>query len=511
MPRSKQPTIEGFAKTYCLHTKGRFAGQPFELLPWQKKILKDIFETLNSDGTRQYRTAYIEVAKKNGKTQLAALIGLYMLVCDREPEAEVYSCAVDREQAGLCFKAAKSMVQANPRLSSKVKVLQHSLEYKGSTFSPRARDAKSAHGINPSCLILDELHVFPGQAGRDYFDTLTAGTVNRTQPLTIMITTAGNDQQSVCWQQREYAHQVREGIIKDDTFYSYVASADKDEDWTDPKVWAKANPSLGHTIMMKSLKAKCEEAKNNPAKQNAFRQLHLSQWVQQASRWLDLTFWDKCDQAIPDLTGRKCYGELDLASTRDLTAFVLIFPPEGPDEPWWVIPRFWLPEDGLREKGLKDQVPYLDWVRDGFLDVTPGNVTDYDFIESCIVEATDKYDLVEVGFDDWNANQVTSRMYEAGIEMVKMRQGHRTMGAPTKELERKVLGGTIAHGGHPVLRWNADNMIVRLDPNGNVCPDKGKARQKIDGIVALIMAIGRAIDNKDDGEYENPEDAFYFG
>lgn len=509
--------IERFAAKYCKHTKGGYAGQPFLLLPWEKEVLDALFCTLNPDGTRRYRTAYIEVPKKNGKTQLCALIGLYMLMVDPEPEAEVYSCAVDRKQAALCFEAAKSMVLADPTLSKKVKVLKWSMEYTGkrggpSRFSPRSRESKTAHGINPSCLILDELHIWPSGLGRDYYDALTAGDINRRQPLTIMITTAGDDQTSVCWEQHEYARQVKEGILDDPTFYTYIVGCDKDADWTDPKVWEKANPSYGVTVSPEAMERKCREAQNNPAKQNSFRRLHLNQWVQQENRWLDLQFWDKCGATLPDLAGRKCYGGLDLAATIDLCAYVLLFPPEEDGEPWWVLPKFWLPEDDILDRGRRDQVPYADWARDGYLDLTRGNVTDYEFIQKHIKEDADKYRIQEIGFDRKFAHQLVTNLGEDGIEMVQMAQGAMTLDSPMRALEAMLLSGSLAHGGHPVLRWNADNMVVRLDANANMAPDKKKARQKIDGVVSLIMAIGRATaGNEMEEEITDASQAIYFG
>lgn len=486
-----------FFEKLLTHTKGEWAGQPFKLQEWQRDgIIRPLFGWKREDGTRRYRRAYIEIPRKNGKSTLSAGIALYLLFADDEPGAEVYSAAADRDQARIVFDEAKRMVEANQTLA------KLSQAYKSSIVVPRSHsrymvlsaDAYTKHGLNAHGIVFDELHAQPN---RELFDVLTTSTGARRQPMIVMITTAGYDRESICWEQHEYGRKVLQGIIEDNEFFAFIAAADDKDDWQDPVVWHKANPGLGVTVKVDYLESEARRAAQVPAYQNTFRRLHLNQWTQQETRWLPIESWDACKTDVSEmlLAGGECYGGLDLASTSDLAAFVLDFPPEVGDErgvhQW--IARFWIPAENLMERVRRDRVPYDAWVRDGLITATPGNVIDYAYILRDIVELGEKFDIKEVAFDRWGAFQISQQLVNAGFTMVGFGQGFASMAAPTKELLRIVLDKKLAHGSNPVLRWMADNMVVSTDPAGNVKPNKEKSRERIDGMVAGIMALDRAM------------------
>jgi phage terminase large subunit-like protein len=477
------------------HSKAEWAGERFRLLPWQRTMLTQLFGTRRPDGLRQYRTAYIEIPKKNGKSEIAAAIALYMLCGDDEPAGEIYSAAVDKDQASLVFQAAATMVQIDPELSRRIEVIesQRRMRYRPTNSVYRAipADAPSAHGYNASAVIYDELHAAPN---RDLWDVLTTSTGARRQPLTIVITTAGYDRQSICWQLHEYAVKIRDGAITDPTFLPIIYAAGPEDDWTDPVIWAKANPSLDQTIKRDYLEQECRRARELPGYQNTFKRLHLNLWTEQADRWLDLDVWDRGMGPGPEdatLAGLPCWGGLDLASTHDLTAFVLVWARD--DGGYVVRPWFWLPAAGLVERARKDRVPYELWRDQGVLRVTTGNVTDYDVIREDLRELAEQYAIREIGFDRWNATQLVTQLQSDGAAMVAMGQGFGSLAAPTREVERLVLEGSLHHGGHPVLRWMVANAAVEQDAAGNRKPSKRKSRDRIDGVVALVMALGRAM------------------
>jgi phage terminase large subunit-like protein len=359
-----------------------------------------------------------------------------------------------------------------------------------SVYRVLSAEAYSKHGLNPHGVIFDELHAQPN---RELYDVMNTALGKRAQPLMIMITTAGYDRNSICWQQHEYARQVAAGIIDDPTYLAAIYAADESDDWTSPATWAKANPNWGVSVQPDFIRQEFEAALAMPAYQNTFRRLYLNQWTQQESRWIDMAAWDACSAALPDLSGRACYGGLDLASTTDIAALVLAFPPVAEGEPLWLLPFFWIPEDNMIERERRDRVPYSTWVRRGLVEATPGNVIDYAFIRRQINELASCYDVREIAYDPWNATQLSIELMGDGLNMVEMRQGFASLSGPSKELLRLVLAGGVAHGGNPVLRWMADNVSVRQDPAGNVKPDKSKSTNRIDGIVASVMAIGRAM------------------
>ncbi len=479
------------------HTKGEFYKQPFELIDWQEQIIRDIFGILKPNGYRQFTTAYIEVPKKCGKSELAAAIALYMLCADGEQRAEVYGCAADRDQASLVFDVACDMVRLCPALERRcdIRRSKKTIEFPGTNSKYKALSAEvgAASGVNISCLIFDEIWV---QKNRDFYQMMTTGTSDaRLNPLHFIITTAGNDTNSVCYELHQKALDIIEGRKIDPTFYPVIYGASEDEDWTDPKVWAKANPSLGITIGIDKVQAACDSAKQNPAEENAFRQLRLNQWVKQSIRWMPMDKWDACAFAVnPEaLEGRVCYGGLDLSSTTDITAFVLVFPPIEEGGKYEILPYFWVPEETLGLRVRRDHVPYDVWEKQGFLQTTEGNVVHYGYIEKFIESLGEKYNIREIAFDRWGAVQMVQNLEGMGFTVVPFGQGFASMSPPTKELMKLTLEEKLAHGGHPVLRWMMDNIYIRTDPAGNIKADKEKSTEKIDGAVATIMALDRAI------------------
>lgn len=482
----------------CLsHTKGTWAGKPFKLLEWQEKIIRDIFGILKSNGYRQFNTAYIEIPKKNGKSELAAAVALLLTCGDGEERAEVYGCAADRQQASIVFEVAADMVRMCPALSKRVKILasQKRIIYipTNSFYQVLSAEAYSKHGFNIHGVVFDELHTQPN---RKLFDVMTKGSGDaRMQPLYFLITTAGTDTHSICYEQHQKAQDILDGRKHDPTFYPVIYGAGDSDDWTDPEVWKKANPSLGETIGIDKVVTACNSAKENPGEENSFRQLRLNQWVKQSIRWMPMQKWDLCNFTVSEkqLEGRVCYGGLDLSSTTDITAFVLVFPPVDEEDKYSILPYFWLPEETLDLRVRRDHVPYDIWKKQGFLMTTEGNVVHYGFIENFIDELGQRFYIKEIAFDRWGAVQMSQNLEGLGFTMVQFGQGYRDMSPPTKELMRLVLNQQIAHGGHPVLRWMMDNIFIKTDPAGNIKPDKEKSTEKIDGAVATIMALDRAI------------------
>ena len=485
-----------FIESLC-HTKGTWSGKPFELIDWQEQIIRDIFGTLKPNGYRQFNTAYIEIPKKQGKSELAAAVALLLCCGDGEERAEVYGCAADRQQAAIVFDVAADMVRMCPALNKRVKILasQKRIIYTptNSFYQVLSAEAYSKHGFNIHGVVFDELHTQPN---RKLFDVMTKGSGDaRMQPLYFLITTAGTDTNSICYETHQKAKDILEGRKIDPTFYPVIYGANEDDDWTDPKVWKKANPSLDITVGIDKVKAACESAKQNPGEENSFRQLRLNQWVKQAVRWMPMEKWDACNFAVneEELEGRVCYGGLDLSSTTDMTAFVLVFPPLDEDDKYMVLPYFWVPEDTLDLRVRRDHVPYDVWKRKGYLQTTEGNVVHYGYIEKFIERLGERFNIREIAFDRWGAVQMVQNLEGMGFTVVPFGQGFKDMSPPTKELMKLVLEKRIAHSGHPVLRWNMDNIFIRTDPAGNIKADKEKSTEKIDGAIATIMALDRAI------------------
>ncbi len=501
---------EEFFSEFLSHVKGEHAGQSFELLPWQRdSVIRPMFGWKRLDGSRKYRRVYVEIPRKNGKSQLAAGVGLYLTFVDEEAGAEVYSAAADREQAAIVFDAAKSMVEESPRLLSRGRIYRRSIavESTRSSYKVLSADVKTKHGLNAHGIIFDELHTQPN---RDLWDVLTTSTGARRQPLTFAITTAGYDKNSICWEIHDYAIKCLEGTIVDEEFLAVIYSAPDDADWSDPAMWELANPSLDVTISRDYLEAESNRAKETPGYVNTFRRLHLNQWTESSSRWLDIEAWNECGEPVDpkELEGQACWGGLDLSTTTDLSAFVLVFPRKiktptvidaisglagnEPTEGYSVLCWFWTPEESIHQRSRQDRAPYDVWVRDGYMTATEGHVIDYDFIEAKILELGEKYRIQELGYDPYNAQQLCNHLMDSRMPMVVVRQGYLTLTSASKELERLVSSRELAHGGNPVLRWCAANVVVEEDAAGNIKPSKKHSTERIDGIAALVTAISRA-------------------
>ena len=450
------------------HTKGKWAGKRFWLLPWQEQLVRDIFGIVKENGKRQFRTVYVEIMKKAGKSELAAAVALYLLYADNEPSAEVYGAAADRQQASIVFDVAKQMVSMSPALMRRSKILgatKRIINHSNNGFyQVLSAEVGTKHGLNVSGMVLDEVHVQPN---RELYDVLTKGSgLAREQPLYFLITTAGTDTHSICYELHTKAQDIIDGRKNDPTFYPVIYGLREDEDWADEDNWWKANPSLGQTISIEDLRAAFNEARENPAEENVFRQLMMNQWVKQTVRWMPMEKWDACAYPVDpkELEGKMCYGGLDLSSTSDLTALVLVFPPSDEDGIYQVLPFFWLPEETIPIRVRRDSVPYDTWHRQGYIETTEGNVIHYGFIEKFIEDLGKKYHIREIAFDRWGAVQMVQDLEGMGFTVVPFGQGFKDMSPPTKELMKLVLEKRIAHGGHPVQERGA----LRLHLPGDV-------------------------------------------
>lgn len=503
--QAAQHVIDFFG--FLKHSKGEWAGQPFILEPWQQFLIWVIFGWKRADGLRRFRTAYIEVSRKNGKTTWIAGVGLYMLVADGESGAEIYSAATVRDQAKLSWGEAVRMMQTSPALSKMIHLWRASstlvVDQTSSKFAPLGADADTMDGLNVQAALVDELHAHRTRAVVDVLDTATGA---RRQPLTIEITTAGSDQTSICYEHHEYSRKILEETIEDDSWFAFIASLDEGDDWTDPETWAKGNPNLGVSVKLDDLQRKCDKAQRLPAAQNAFRRLHLDEWTQQSDRWLDLSLWDENAGTVDEeaLVGRECYGGLDLSSVSDITAWVMAFPHSDDAEAVDVLCRFWIPESKMHDDSNKYLDQYRVWADQGLLQTTPGDAVDYAFIKKVILDDAQKFKVQNLNVDRlFQGYQLSQELVDEGLEVFGMGQGFLSMAAPMREFERRLLAKKVHHGGNAALRWMADNVAVRQDPAGNFKPDKAASQGKIDGIVGLIMAIDRCM------RHEPPKTSVY--
>ncbi len=477
--------------------EGRWAGEPMRLIPWQDELIRAAFGTLREDGTRQYRIVYCEAPKKSGKSPAASAFICKLLYADREPGAQVYSAAADREQASIVYRHAAGMVKQTPPLARVSTILASqkriAVPHTNSFYVALSAESYTKHGYNISGLVCDEMHAWPD---RELFDVLTVGTgITRRQQMVVIITTAGWDLKSIGGILHQRAVQAVADPASDPSFLARIHAATDDDDWNDEAVWRKANPSLDYLFGIEDIRAEYEQAKRSPSDENNFRRFRLNQWVKQETRWLQMAEWDACigPEDAASLKGRACYAGLDLAATRDITALILVFGPQG-EEPYRIIPHFWIPMDTIRERTQRDHVPYYDWAERGLVHATPGNAVDYGKMKADILAMRGEYDIREIAYDRlFQGADLAQQLEREGIVMVPFGQGFMSMAGPAKELEKLILRRGLWHGGHPVMRWMADNVVVRTDEAGNIKPDKARSTEKIDGIVALIMGLDRAI------------------
>jgi phage terminase large subunit-like protein len=493
-------TAVDFFHECLVYIEGEKAGEPFILELWQQAIIVAIFGWKREDGTRRYREAFVYVPRKNGKTPLAAGMVLLMMFTDHEPGAQIYSAAAEREQAALVFRHAAGMILREPELEARSKIYKafRSIEFaeENTVYKALSADADTKHGLNVHAAVIDELHAHPN---RDLVDVLVTGTGSRRQPLIVYITTADYDRPSICNEKHDYACKVRDGLIRNHAFLPVVYEATADDDWTSPDTWAKANPNLNVSVRMEYLENECAKAKDQPTYENTFKRLHLNMKTQQDVRWLSMAAWDASDGTfnLDDMRGKPCFAAMDLASTTDTATFVMLFP-DGDNYNLWL--DVWIPADRAKEREDRDRVPYMTWREMGHLKTTPGNVIDYEFIKRDIAAHKAKFDIKVVGYDPWNATQIALQLKDNdGMNMLEFRQGYQSMNEPMKVFEKLVIEKRIRHNGNPVLRWMASNVAAKIDPAGNIKPDKAKSTGRIDGIVSAIMATGLAISNTDGG------------
>jgi len=478
------------------HTKGRnFAGLQFELAGWQAFIIYCLFGWKNLDGSRRFRLSYTEVAKKNGKSTLAASIGLYMMVADGEPGSEVYSCATTRDQAKIVFNEARNMVKASPELSRVITVYTHNLhsEKTLSKFEAISNDYNSFEGKNPYCGIVDEYHAHSDDL---LFTNLKAATVARHQSLIWIITTAGYNKEGPCYQFRKMCVDVLEGRLDDDNLFAIIFTLDDGDNWHDPAVWVKSNPNLGVSVLESALTGEFQQAINSTTAEVGFRTKNLNVWTDQSAVWIPDHRWQECNAIpLPDLKGKECWASLDLSATVDITVFGLLF---RTDKFYWY-PVMFLPGMTATERSRKDHVNYDKWIREGWIYETDGDVVDYNFLRAKINELAKDYKIKSIQYDRWNSSQLVNDLKADGAYLVPFGQGYQSMSTPTKELEKLVLNHEIEMGGNPVMRWMNSNVEIRRDPADNIKIDKSRSSEKVDGMVALVMALGGYLTDQDKG------------
>ena len=469
------------------HTKGEWAGQRFRLEPWQQFIIWNVFGWKNADGTRRFRYAYIEIARKNGKTALSAGIGLYMLFADGEARPEVYSAATVKDQAKICFSDAVEIVKATD-LKNYLTPYRNSIVYelKGGMMKPLSSDYGTHDGLNPSCGIIDEFHAHKDSG---MFDVIKSAFGARRQPLMFIITTAGVNKNGACYAYRDNVVKVLRGVNSDDTLFGIIYTLDDQSEWDNPKMWIKSNPNLGVSLSADYLADQVTDAKNRPEAVRNVMTKNVNLWVDAEKTWILDEAWMRCcgEMSVDDLAGCECWGGLDLSNISDITAYVLLFHER---DRFQLLPFFWIPKEKMLEKIRKENINYDLCVRAGYVKVTEGNVIDYDFVKADILTIVSRYDLKSSAYDRWNSSQTIIDLQNEGMECNPFGQGYGSMSAPSKEFEKLVLSGRIEHFGNPVLRWMLASTVIKTDPAGNIKPDKEKSVQKIDGIVASIMALG---------------------
>jgi phage terminase large subunit-like protein len=490
-----------FFPQFLVHTEGEWDGKPFQLEPSQQAKLWILYGwKRKATGYRRFNYAYVEEGRGQGKSALASGLCLYELIAFGEAGAQVYSAATDKKTARLVWDTAALMVNRSPLLKSRITIYRDNMHIAGtaSKFEPCASDSDNLLGLRPSFFVLDELHVHPNSGVLDVFFSAMG---KRRNPLGLMITNSGYDRLSVCYKQREYSIKVLDAATSgdssfaDNSWFAWISGIDDEDDWEDERNWIKANPMLGTVVSLDNMRQQALKAKNDPSSLNAFLRFRLSRWTESDVAWMPMHLWDACRGVVDAerLRGRQCIGALDLSTTTDISAFGMIFPPVAADPYWSVLVDFFLPREAIQDRVKRDRVPYDVWERQELFHLTRGRVVDYDVIRAVVNRRAEQFDLKEVCFDRWNSSDIVKDLETDGFTMIKWGQGFNDMNAPTKRLMELVLNGELAHGANPVLRWMAGNVMAYMDPAGNIKPDKARSKEKIDGIVAILMALGRAM------------------
>jgi phage terminase large subunit-like protein len=485
----------GFSETYAEHaiefieqlehSTGEYAGRAFELEPWQAFIVWNLFGFLNEDGSRRFTRAYVEVPRKNGKSTFSSAIMLYGLIADDEPAAQVYSAATKLDQAMMVFGESVRVCQNLPWLSEALtvnnSVNNRRILYGQSIYKPLEWNPGKQDGLNAHFCCIDEYHAHPND---ELYNVIRNSMGARRQPLLFTITTAGFNREAPCYKHRQYCAGVLSGAIKDDALFSVIYTLDEGDDWTDPAVWAKANPNWGISVNPRQLEQGLTEAKEFVHKEVEFKTKLLNVWTDTAMTWISDSDWKACD-GMDELEGELCYGGLDLASTGDFCAFSLYFPAYNAIRSW-----YWLPVETAYKRKDAAGASIRQWAADGFIELTDGNVTDYSFIKARVIALAEQYDIKDIAFDRFNSSQLVIELQNEGLQMFPFGQGFVSMSAPTKELERLVKDKKLRHAGNPVTRWMMSNIMLRTDPAGNIKIDKAKSGDKVDGPVSIVMALG---------------------
>lgn len=503
-----------FFPRFLRHTEGEWAGRPFVLADWQERdIVRQAFGWKRRDGTRRYRRVIVWIPRKNGKTELAAGVSILALIGDGEMGGQVYSIASDKDQASIVFNKATTMVGYSDELKRDLECFKPSIYCPAlnASFKPLSGRPQGKHGLSASGLIGDEVHEWDSD---DLYQFVHQSTAARRQPLEFLISTAGK-KSGYGWELWEECQRILAGESSDEETLVVVYAADPEDDWKDEATWRKANPNIGVSPKLDYIRAECEKAKTSPRLENKFKNFHLNIWTEQAVRWLPLDAWDQCGLSDPradvirdgqrrivndrwksladTLQHRRCFAGLDLSSTRDLTAWVLVFPPEEEGGRWIWLPRIFMPRENIELRVKRDKAPYDLWLQSGALIATEGNVTDYGAIKRQVYADAERFRIEGIAIDRWNATQLATELQDEALPVTLFGQGFASMSAPSKELERQVLGFEIDHGGHPALRWCAGNVAVEEDAAENIKPTKAKSTERIDPIVAGIMGLGIAM------------------
>lgn len=488
--------------TLFFHTEGRWAGKPFVLALWQEIIVRLLVGWKNAEGFRQFRRLILWVARKNGKSEFMAALALLFFVCDGEIGGQGYNFARNEKQANVIFKKMKAMVAMSPPLRDALKATKRTIFHPelNALWELLAGNAEGKHGLSASVIVGDEAHEC---ADDTMYTTLHQSTAARDQPIELIGSTTGHKNRGWGWTLWEECRAIEEGRIDQPETLVVIFAAPAEAALDDEEAWAAANPNLGISPKLEYLRSECAKAKENPRRENDFRRYHLNQWTDQVTRWIPMSKWDPCAKESgswktrrASLEGRRCFGALDLSSVRDITALAWLFPPEDDGDRWELVYRFFVPEDTAVERSRADRVDYDRWIQMGAMEPTPGDVVDQDFVKKAILTDGEFFKVESLGFDPWNATKLTVELQDEGVPLIAMRQGIPTLGAPSKEFERLIYAGLLDHGGHPVMRWMVGNVAIRFDSNGNFKPDKHKSSEKIDGVVATVMALGLAIQDE---------------
>ena len=486
-----------FFSLFCKHDKGKWSGQPFHLLPFQRAIVSNIFGWLRPDGSRRIRSCLCELPRKSGKSHLTAGLGLYCLTSDNEHGAEIVTTASSRDQASIVFGIAKRFVLNDEFLSKRCKIYRNSIvvEETGSVMKALSSESGTAHGLNCSTIICDELHIWTKPDAREFHEALVTSQGARKSPLNISITTAGTSAPSLWLDMHNYAKQVQENTIEAMDFLPALWGAEKDDAWDDPEVWKRVNPALGHTVQMEFYEQECAKAKALPSYQHSFKRLYLNQPTAQMSRWIDMSDYESCEErySLEELKGRKCFAGVDLSSTMDLTCLSLVFPRTTDEGGGYdVLPFFFVPEDNMLKRQRDDNVPYVLWAEQGHIIPTSGDVVDYEAIQIKINELAEHYNILSVICDRWNATQFAIRCQENGHQVSYIGQGYRSQSPACKELESMICSGRFRHGNHPVLGFNFSVVACEQDASGNLKISKRRSTERIDGVAGTLNAIAVA-------------------